>query len=171
LITIVKYFLMFLFILFLQKYVLEQVPQILPYSRLFLGFVFLIALPPLPTVWLMGVAFLSGLIFDIFYNSPGINASAFVLIAFIKEPLLNVFKDDKENVEYSAHITYLGFTKFFFFALIVSLIFNIVSEFLSVFTFSQVGQTIVRIIYNTILSAILVYIFEIIFFYRRAATK
>jgi len=158
---------MFLLVLVLQRFVLDQVPQIIPYSKLDLFFVFLIALPSLPTIWLMVIAFFGGLIFDIFYGTPGINAAACVLIAYIKVPLLNLFKDDKENVEYSAHITYLGFAKFFFFILSLSFIFHIVAEFLSVFSFEQLGQTLIRIIINTIASVILIYIYEIIFFYRR----
>ena len=168
-ITFIKYALMFLLILFLQRFVLDQVPQIIPYSKLDLFFVFLIMLPGLPTVWLMLIGFAGGLVFDIFYGTPGINAAACILIAYIKDPLLNLFKDDKENVEYSAHIAYLGFAKFFFFILTLSVIFHLVAEFLSVFSFEDAGQTLLRILINAILSVILIYIYEIIFFYRRIA--
>jgi len=35
-------------------------------------FVFLIALPTLPTVWLMVIGFVGGLVFDIFYGTPAL---------------------------------------------------------------------------------------------------
>jgi cell shape-determining protein MreD len=167
-ISFVKYFLMFLLVLFLQKYVLDDIPQVVPNSKLYLFFVFLIALPTLPTVWLMCIGFAGGLIFDIFYQTPGINAAACVLIAFVKEPLLKLFKNEEDNTSYGAHIIYLGFARFFFYILALSFIFHLVAESLSVFSTDNLNQTILRIVVNTIFSVILIYIYEIIFFYRRA---
>jgi len=167
-ISFVRYFLMFLFILFLQKYVLDLTPQFIPYSRPVLFFVFLLALPPLPTIWVMAVGFVGGLIFDVFYDTPGINAAACVLIGYIKDPLLRLFKNEEDNISYGSHIVYLGFGRFFFFALTISFIFHTIYGFLDAFNLAETGQTIIRIITNTILSAILIYIYEIIFFYRKA---
>jgi cell shape-determining protein MreD len=168
-ISFIKYFLMFLLILFLQRFVLDQVPQLIPYSKLTLFFVFLIALPTMSTVWVMVIGFFGGLIFDIFYGTPGINAAACVLLGFVKEPLMKLFKNDEDNVEYSAHITYLGFGRFFFYAIVMAFLFHLIAEFLSVFSVDQFGQTLIRVVVNTILSVILIYIYEIIFFYRKVA--
>jgi len=72
------------------------------------------------------------------------------MLAFIKEPVLKLFKDEEDNVAYSAHIIYLGFARFFFYILSLSLVFHIVTEFLTVFSGDQIGQTLVRILINTI---------------------
>jgi len=169
-ITFIKYFLLFLVILVLQVFVLDQAPQIIPYARPVLFFAFIIALPEMYDLWLMGIAFTGGLLLDILYGTPGINAAACVLLAYLKVPLIRLIKkDEEENSVPSGHITYLGFTRYLIYILVVSLLFHFVTGFLSVFTFAQAGQTILRAIVNTIVSVILIYIFEIIFFYRRSA--
>jgi rod shape-determining protein MreD len=167
-ISFIKYFLMFLLILFLQAFVLNQI-EVPDYSKPVLFFVFLIALPTLPGVWLMLIGFIGGLVFDILYGAPGINAAACVLLGFVKEPMIRLFKDDEENVEYSAHISYLGFARYFFFILLASFLFHLTTEFLAVFSLKQPGHTLLRVVINTFISVILIYIYEIIFFYRKAA--
>jgi len=165
-----KYFFLFLIILVLQVFVLDQAPQIVPYARPVLFFAFIIALPEMYDLWLMGIAFAGGLLLDILYGTPGINAAACVLLAYLKVPLIRLIKKDEEdNIIPSGHITYLGFGQYFFYILLVSLLYHFVTGFLSVFTFAQAGQTILRVFVNTIVSVILIYIFEIIFFYRRSA--
>src|ERR1017187_7999254 len=167
-ISFIKYFLIFLMVLILQIFVFDQVPQVVPFSRPVLFFAFLMVLPEVETVWLMVIGFMGGLILDMFYGTPGINASACLLLAYLKVPILRSFKnDEEENVKSSAHITYLGFTRYFFFILVISVIFHLVTEFLSVFSLMQAGQTLIRVCINSILSVSLIYIFEIILFYRK----
>ncbi len=169
-ITGIRYFLFFLMILVLQVFVLDQAPQIVPYARPVLFFVFILALPSMQSVWLMAIGFGGGLILDILYGTPGINAAACVLLAYLKVPLIRLIKkDEEENAIPNAHITYLGFGQYFFYLLLVSLLFHLAAGFLSAFSFVQAGQTLLRVGINTVISAILIYIFEIIFFYRRAA--
>jgi hypothetical protein len=50
---------------------------------IYIGFILLLPLQMSP-ISLIAVAFLSGLVVDMFYNTPGINASASVLIGFIR---------------------------------------------------------------------------------------
>jgi|SRR6185437_6891940 len=169
-ITGIKYFLLFLMILVLQVFVLDQAPEIMPYARPVLFFMFILALPSMRAVWLMAIGFGGGLILDILYGTPGINAAACVLLAYLKVPLIRLIKkDEEENTIPDAHITYLGFGQYFFYLLLVSLLFHLVAGFLSVFSFVQAWQTLLRVGVNTVISAILIYIFEIIFFYRRAS--
>jgi len=169
-ISFVKYFLLFLMTLVIQVFVLDQAPQLIPYTRPFIFFVFVIALPDMEAVWLMSIAFAGGLMLDFIYGTPGINASACLLLAYLKVPLIKMFKDsEEENLVPAAHLVYLGFTRYFFYILIMSFIFQLFSGFLTVFSFSGAGQTITRAMINTLVSSILIYIFEIIFFYRRTS--
>lgn len=167
-ISFIKYFLVFLLVLVLQLFVLDQAPQVVPFARPVLFFAFLIVLPEINTVWLMGIGFIGGLILDMFYATPGINASACVLLAYLKFPLVRLFNnDEEENVMSSAHITSLGFVRYFIFIIVVSAIFHLITGFLSVFSVAQADQTLLRVLVNTIMSAMLIYIFEIILFYRK----
>ncbi len=169
-ISVVKYFLLFLMILVIQVFVLDQAPQLIPYSRPFIFFVFVIAFPDMEAVWLMALAFAGGLLLDFIYGTPGINASACLLLAYFKVPVIKMFKNsEEENLVPLAHIVYLGFIRYFFYILVLSFVFQLFSGFLTVFSFSGAGQTIMRAIVNALISSILIYIFEIIFFYRRAA--
>jgi rod shape-determining protein MreD len=168
-ITVIRYFLIFVMLLFMQVFVLDNIPPVVPFARPVLFFFFVLVLPQMPSWSFMLLGFLIGFIFDIFYQTPGINSAACVLLAFIRNPLLKIFKDDEEDVEYGIHVSYLGFSRFFFYILFTSFIFHLVIILLSVFSFAELGQTLLRIGINTAFSVILIYIFEIIFFYRKAA--
>lgn len=149
---------------------LAQVFVFDPISRLVIvsPFIFLYAVLILPQM--QGWAYLlialgMGLTYDLFVPSPGIYGAACVLLAYIRDPLIKSFKDDETDF-YSPHITYLGLGRFFFFSLIVSLGFHTMVEMLKVFTFGDFFTTAQRIVLNTVTSAVLMYLLDIILFYR-----
>src|SRR5205823_2408756 len=102
-----------------------------------------------------------------FYFSIGIHAAACVLLAYIKDPMLKFFKNDEEDINYSIHLNYLGFGPFFFYMLFISLIFHFIVTFLNDFTLGDVLRNLLKLILSASASVLLIYIFEILFFYRR----
>src|ERR1051326_2260871 len=167
-ITGIKYSLYLLLFLVLQLFVLDFVNfPLVPQTQFVIFFFFILILPRMSTLYLMLIAFGWGLIFDLFYRSVGIHAAACVLLAYIKDPVLKFFKDDEEDINYSVHLSYLGFGPFFFYTLLLSLIFHFVVTFLNDFTFADVFNNLLKLIMSASASVLLIYIFEILFFYRR----
>ncbi len=89
---VVKYGLWFVFLLFLQVFLLREVEirtQWL-YVQWFIYPLFILWLPvrlPEPVVIFLG--FLLGLLVDFFYNSPGVHASALTGMAFLRSMVLS----------------------------------------------------------------------------------
>jgi hypothetical protein len=163
-ITFIKYFFLFVLILLAQVFVFDHISGIVMISP----FIFLYAVLIIPQLqgWLyLLLAMGMGLTYDVFALSPGIYGAACLLLAYVRDPLIKAFKDDETDF-YSAHITYLGLGRFFFFSLIVSFGFHALAELLKVFTFDNFTNTLQRIMLNTVTSAVLMYLLDIILFYR-----
>lgn len=82
-----KHFLLFFL---LQVFIFRQVSLWeLGYPFVYLGFLLLIPLEA-SVIWVMLLAFGSGLLMDVFYDSAGMHAAAGVLIAFLRKPWLSI---------------------------------------------------------------------------------
>jgi rod shape-determining protein MreD len=167
-ITLIRYTVMFVLLLCLQIFVLDNI-FIFREARPVVFFFFILVLPRFSRSWLMVIAFLMGLFYDIFYQTYGVHAFALVLIAFLRDPVLNTLKSEEEGIEGAVHISYLGFARYFYYIFFISLIFHLCVTFLIVFSFSEVGNSLVRAGIGTVLSVILIYLLDILFFYRKAA--
>ena len=71
---------------------------------------------------LMLVAFLLGLSVDIFSNTPGVNAGASVLVAFLRPTLLRLFSPRDEYENFEPGIYTLGFGAFVRYSIAVALL-------------------------------------------------
>lgn len=93
---------------------------------------------------LMGWAFALGLSIDIFSNTPGLNAAAATFLAFVRPPLLfaQTQRDPIENFE--PGIAVMGFSSFFRYALVCTLLFSIVLNLLDAFSFFNVKTLLIK---------------------------
>lgn len=163
-ILLIKYTILFVLILLAQAFVFDGISQLVIASP----FIFLYAvliLPPMQGWLYLLLAMGMGLTYDLFPQTPGIHAASCVLLAYIRDPLIKAFRDDETDF-YSPHITYLGLSRFFFFALTVSLAYHTLAEILKVFEFEGFEMTLMRIGIGTISSAVLIFLLDIILFYR-----
>jgi rod shape-determining protein MreD len=168
-VTFIKYFFLFVLILMAQIFVFDPISKMV-IVRPFIFLYAILILPPMQGWLYLLLAMAMGLVYDVFFLSPGIHAAAAVLLAYVRNPLIRAFKDDEPDF-YSPHITYLGLGRFFFFTLIISLGFHTLVELLSVFNFKDFLTTLERIVINTLASAVLMYLLDIILFYRGKATE
>ncbi|MGZ5243054.1 MAG: hypothetical protein ACXWW0_04205, partial [Bacteroidia bacterium] len=100
-----------------------------------------------------------------------VHAAGCVLIAYMRERLLIFFVGEEEAENYSIHISSLGFNKFFFIVVINALFFHLATGFLEVFSFKDLLDTMMRISAGTVVSVALIYLFDILLFYRKAALQ
>lgn len=165
---IIKYVFLLVLILVVQVFVLDKI-FLFSFAHP-VAFIFLLLVMPRMPEWLYLIAaFLVGLLFDSFYYTPGVNAAACVLIAFFRTPTLKYLKSSEDDEVIKPHIHYLGFANFFNFAIVMSLLFHLASGFLSVFSYNEIFFTLFRVIVNAFLSVVLIFMLDILFFYRKGS--
>lgn len=105
---------------------------------------------------LMATAFLLGLAIDVFSNTPGVNAGASVLIAFMRPGLLRLFSPRDEYENFEPGIYTLGIWAFVRYATIVALLHHTALFFLDTFSLANIGYLLLRILCSTLLTVMLV---------------
>jgi len=109
-------------LLYLLVFVVFQIPMLHRWVLFDVAFPFqyigLILLLPhtLPKYTILWIAFGTGLLIDIFSNTPGIHAASSLMIAFIRLNWLLLI-DDSNPDEMDLNLTDLGFLKFSFYTL------------------------------------------------------
>lgn len=107
--------------------------------------------------WNVTVAFLLGLIIDIFSNTQGLNALACTIIAPLRLPVLHLyFSRDEEITGGEPSARSMGFLPFFKYALTLTLIYCTLYFLIEAFTFHNVGRLFLKIIGSTILTFIII---------------
>lgn len=164
---LVKNIIRFVLFIFLQVYVLSQIPPLHRFITPYLYFLFILWLPfTISRFSLLLVSFLFGLTLDYFLSTPGLHAAPCVLIAYLRPFLINVLIS-QEGAElnyaepsirsmgiapYSLYVFVFTFIHHFYLVLIEWLQFGDFLYFLG-----KVGAT-------TGISLLLIFITEMLFF-------
>ena len=109
---------------------------------------------------LMLLAFFLGLVVDVFSNTPGVNAGASVLIAFIRPGILRLFSPRGEYENFEPGIYTLGVGAFVRYAIILVLLHHTALFFLETFSLVNVGSLLLRILCSALLTMMLVMAIE-----------
>lgn len=103
------------------------------------------------------IAFLLGFIIDIFCNTPGINAAAATLAAFLRRPLQSTFTS---NDDYAAlqmpGISNYGTVPYIRYAVLMILIHHASLIMLESFSYFNLALVLKRVVLSTILTSILI---------------
>src|SRR5580698_3940585 len=82
--TLIINLLRFIVLVFIQVFLLKNI-TLYNFSTPYLYILFILLLPfETPNVVLFALAFIMGLTIDAFYDSPGLNAAACVILAFVR---------------------------------------------------------------------------------------
>jgi hypothetical protein len=156
------------------RFVVLVVIQVIVLDRInFNGFVnpylyiyFILLLPIDVSKWVLLLsAFLLGSAIDMFSHTPGLHASASVMIAFIRPFLIrNLSIRGEYEPGLTPGISELGFNWFFIYALVLVFIHHIFLFYLEVFRFSNFFDTLLRAIYSILFTMILVIISQFLFY-------
>ena len=140
-----RYFFLFIVVVFLQVTIGNSI-HLLGVAIPFLYIYFIIRLPlSLSVNWTLTLAFILGLVIDIFSNTPGMNALACTVVAFLRKPILNLYTPRGEDYSESEP-SILTFSLCF-----CTLLFVIES-----FSFFDIGRLIVRVLASTILTFLVI---------------
>ena len=110
------------------------------------------------------LAFVSGMCVDLFYDSPGIHASAATLIGFIRPNILRLVEPvEGFSVADSPGVKTLGFGPFLIFAAIMLFIYLLFYFSVEAFSFLYLGDILLRTIFSFIVSLVLLVLVQLIF--------
>jgi hypothetical protein len=129
-------------------------------------YVYFILLLPFETAgWLLLLSsFALGLSVDFFSNTLGLNAAASVFMAFCRPGVLKLLKSKREyEPGIQPGIKDLGFSWFFFYSLILVVLHHSALFFLEIFSFSEIRQTIYRILLSSAATMVLVFLMQFLF--------
>ena len=152
-------------------FVVLVLAQVLLFNNInFLGFInpyvyvlFILELPvALNKKSIMVVAFCLGLLIDIFTNTLGIHIFASVLIAYLRNFWIDAlfFRNDFDFV--SPSIKNFGFFNFVKYAFVLIFVHHLALFILEVLTFNHFLLMLLRVLYNSIVSLLLIISFELI---------
>lgn len=113
-------------------------------------------------IGLMMMAFLLGLSVDVFCNTPGVNASASVLVAFLRPNLLRLFSPRDEFDNFEPGIYTIGLWPFVRYAFVTILLHHTALFLLEAFTLANIGYLLLRIFCSTLLTLVLVVAIEFV---------
>lgn len=158
-ISYIKHSLLFVLLVILQVVIFSNV-SFLNYAIPIIYLYFILKLPiDINRNILLLLGFGIGFIIDIFCNTPGINAAATTLIAFIRKPVMSAFiSNEIEELEPSAKT--FGLTNFMKYAAVLILIHISLLVVLESFSVYSIKLMLLRIIFSSILSILLILGFE-----------
>ena len=126
----------------------------------------IIILLPLRTlnVLTLIIAFILGLLIDMFYNTPGVNTAATVLIAYIRPFVLSWIEPrGGYSVESSPTLNHYGSRWFITYASIMMLIHLFVLFSIQAFTFVYIVEILLKTIFSFIGSMVFIMIYMYLF--------
>ena len=95
--------------------------------------------------------FVLGLCVDIFSNTPGMNAAAAVMLAFMRPVYLRLFTP-RDNQEIVPSLKNLGFSSYVKYLLVAVFTHHAVLYTLAFFSFSDIQTLLIRIVSSTVLT-------------------
>lgn len=117
-----------------------------------------------PRIAVLTLAFVTGLIIDIFSNGGGLHTAALTALGYSRSYILDTFQPrsgwDKLDVP---NLSHQGVTWFFYYTLITFSIHHFLYFFLEVFSFANFLSTIIKTIFSLLGSLLLVWLISFFF--------
>ncbi len=171
--NLLKNIIRFLLFVFVQIFILNEVPLLHQFIQPYLYFLFILWLPfSLNRVWLMIIAFFFGLTIDYFTHNLGLHAAPCVLIAFLRPTILGVLiaKETTELQYAEPSIKSMGFGPYSIYIILMVAFHHIYLVLIEWLRFDNFWFFLGKILASTALSLLLILITEMLF-YRKAKLR
>ncbi|WP_342647836.1 rod shape-determining protein MreD [Mucilaginibacter sp. CSA2-8R] len=158
----------FVVLVLLQVFLLKNI-SLYNLSMPYLYILFIMLLPlETPNLLLFTLAFLMGIIIDMFYDTPGLHAAASVILAFVRVLFVSITvqRDGFDN-EPAPTLGNMGFRWFFTYSAILILIHHFFLFSLEVFRFSEIQYTLLRFLSSSLFTLFLILITSFLFYRRK----
>ena len=162
----VRYILSGLGLVLIQGVIIQQITlgTVADYFVPFIYPMFILVLPyTFSKHWILVVALVSGVFVDMFYNTPGLNASAAVLIAFLRPYALSLLEpregfDEIRPPGYNS----MGMNRFIAYVAIMMFIYHLWFFSLEILKISYIHIILLKAFFSTLLATVLIVIIEIL---------
>ncbi len=156
--------LQFITLILLQVFVLDNI-SFWGFATPMIYIWFIMLLPYNTPKWLVLLSsFALGMSIDIFAGQTGIHACVCTFIGFIRPILLNTFSGNIETANVRFTMSRIGFANFVLYTLETVFIHHLLCFLLGVFSFEQIGQTLLRCVITTLLTSIMIIIADSVFY-------
>jgi rod shape-determining protein MreD len=151
----------FVFLILFQVLILNNI-QFNGYINPYFYIYFILLLPFETPHWLLMIsAFLLGISLDAFTNTFGLNASACVLMAFVRPFVIKSISTGTEfMIGHSPSLKNQGIKWFAYYSIILVLVHHFTLFYLEIFRFTEFFQTLLRILLSSLFTLIIVFIAE-----------
>lgn len=163
--TLIRNILLFVGLVFLQVMILDNL-RLDNYIHPYVYVLFVMLLPfETPRQQLMINGFLIGIVIDILNGTPGLNAGATVLMAYLRPNIINMTtrKSDIEG-KITPSVSEMGLKWFMPYLVLLLIIHNFTLFMLEAFSIRLIGLvilgTLLSVIYSTIVIVLIIYIFK-----------
>ena len=162
--TLIKNILTFIGLFLLQVLVFDNI-RIGNYLHPIIYVLFVMILPfKTPKLRLIIDGFLIGMAIDIFNGTPGLNAAATVLIAYLRPYVIGFMTRKSELDEKdSPKVGIMGFSWFFVYSLILLLIHNFTLFLLEAFSFKLLGIVLLEVVISVPISLFVILLISYLF--------
>ncbi len=151
--SLLRYGLIFIALILLQLLVMNNI-QFSGYVNPYIYVMIILLIPVEISAWLLLIiAFLTGLLIDIFSGSPGMHASATVLAGFVRPFVLRIIspRDGYEPGATPSMLTY-GFRWYLLYTVIIIVVHHTALFYLEVFRFADFFRTLTRVLLSSLFS-------------------
>ncbi len=151
----------FVFLIFFQVLILNNL-QFSGYINPYFYIYFILLLPFETPRWLLLLsAFLLGISLDAFTNTFGLNASACILMAFVRPFVISAISTGTEfMVGHSPSLKNQGLKWFAYYSIILVLVHHFTLFYLEIFRFTEFFQTLLRVLLSSVFTLLIVFIAE-----------
>ncbi len=160
----------FVLLVLLQVLIVQNI-HLGAYVILFPYILFILLLPfETPKLLVMLIAFFTGLVIDMFYDTAGIHAAVCTLIGYSRHYVLKVLAPrEGYDAGQSPTIQSMGAVWFITYSATIIFIHHLFFFYLEIFRFSEFFTTLLRVFLSTIGTFVFVYVIQFLFY--KAAKK
>lgn len=162
---IIKNTIRFILLVLLQVLIVQNI-RLGPYIILFPYILFILLLPfETPKLVVMLLAFFTGLIIDMFYDTAGIHAAVCTLVGFSRYYVLKLLSP-REGYDpgLSPTIQSMGPVWFITYSAVIIFIHHLFFFYLEIFRFSEFFSTLLRVFLSAIGTFTFVYVIQFLFY-------
>ena len=147
----------FIVLILIQVFVLNNI-RFSGFINPYIYILFILLLPVRFPRWAsLILGFITGLIIDSFTNTPGVHAFATVLLAYLRNPVINAFLSVEEGANPVPGFYSFGVAAFVKYVITLVIVHHTAFFFLETFTFHDAGSTLIRIVLNSAVTIIILF--------------
>ncbi|CAN5566489.1 hypothetical protein BH10BAC3_BH10BAC3_31750 [soil metagenome] len=162
----IKQIIRFIFFILVQALVLSHMPPVHRFITPYLYFLFILWLPFYTSrVWVLVIGFITGFALDMFTKTPGLHASACLIVAFLRPFLITLLvpRETKELTLGSPGIKSMGGASYAVYVVLLTLFHHTWIVMLETMQYPSFGYFFGKIFFSGLVSLLLILVTEMLF--------